>query len=222
MTNANWIDLEGTQAYVAAAEGGGPGVLVLHAWWGLTPMMTRLCDRLAEAGFVALAPDMFQGRTASTIEEAKALGEQRDEAALGAAAEAGLRALGRHPAVRAPKGLGAMGFSLGAAFAGQLSADHPADVFAVVLFYGATLPDFTQARAAYLGHFAEHDAWEEQEWVDKMEGEMRAAGREITLHIYPGAGHWFFEDDRPDAYQPEAAALAWTRTVDFLRQRLEG
>lgn len=222
MTDNNWIDLEGTKAYVTAPSAGGPGVLVLHTWWGLTPMMTRLCDRLAEAGFVALAPDMFQGRTASTIEEAKALEGQRDAAVVVAAAEAGLRGLRAHPAVRAPKGMGVMGFSLGAEFAGQLSADHPADVAAVVLFYGVTLPDFAQARAAYLGHFAEHDEWEEQEWIDKMAAAMRDAGREITLHVYPGTGHWFFEDDRPDAYQPEAARLAWTRTVDFLRERLEG
>lgn len=217
-----WLDVGGARAYRAAPSGGGPGVLVLHAWWGLTPVFTRLCDRLAEAGFAALAPDLYQGRTASTIDEAKALMEQRDEAAMRAAADAGLAALGQHPGVRAPKGLGLIGFSMGAAWATQLSAEHPDEVAAAVLFYGAGEGDFTRARAAYLGHFADPDEWEPLEWVRGMEKDMRAAGREVTLHLYPGAGHWFFEDDRPDAYQPEAAALAWTRTVDFLRQKLEG
>jgi len=220
MSENGWIDLNGAKGYVAAA-GGGPGVLVLHAWWGLTPMFTRLCDRLSGAGFTALAPDLFQGRTASTIEEAEALGKDRDGAAMEAAAEAGLKRLLAHPGVRAPRGVGAIGFSLGAEYAGLLSANHPADVAAVVLFYGATLPDFTQARAAYQGHFAENDEWESPEWIQKMEDAMRAAGREVTLHQYPGAGHWFFEDDRPEAFQPEAAALAWERTIDFLRERLE-
>ncbi len=221
-TQIDWIDLDDARGYVAAPSGGGPGVLVLHAWWGLTPVFTRLCDRLAEAGFEALAPDLYQGRTANTIDEAKALMEQRDGAAMWRRAQAGLKALAGRPDVRAPKGLGLVGFSMGASFAGDLSAAHPEDVAAVVLFYGATLPNFTQARAAYLGHFAEQDEWEEPEWVQKMEDAMRAAGREITLHHYPHTGHWFFEDDRPSAYQPEAAALAWTRTVDFLRQKLEG
>jgi carboxymethylenebutenolidase len=220
-TDHTWPNLDGARAYLAAPAGGGPGVLVLHAWWGLTPVFTRLCDRLAEAGFVALAPDLYQGRTASTIAEAKALMEQRDEAAMQATAEAGLAALGQHPEVRAPKGLGLVGFSMGAAWATQLSAEQPAAVAAVVLFYGAGAGDFVRARAAYLGHFADPDEWEPLEWVRGMENDMRAAGREVTLHLYPGAGHWFFEDDRSDAYQPEAAALAWTRTVAFLRQRLE-
>ena len=65
---------ETNRSYLAVpAAGSGPGVLVLHAWWGLTPFITGLCDRLAEAGFVALAPDLFDGRTAATPAEAEAL-----------------------------------------------------------------------------------------------------------------------------------------------------
>jgi len=221
-TQHDWIDLEDARGYVAAPSGGGPGVLVLHAWWGLTPVFTRLCDRLAEAGFVALAPDLYQGRTANTIDEAKALLKQRDDEAAQAAASAAVETLRQHPAVKAPKGLGAIGFSMGAGWAALLSAQRPADLAAVVLFYGASDADFTKARAAYQGHFAVPDDWEPKEYVDAMEQAMRSAGREVSLHFYPGAGHWFFEDNRPDAYQPEAAALAWTRTLEFLRSHLEG
>src|SRR5260370_21497065 len=59
--------------YRAAPAGGGPGVLVLHAWWGMTEMFTGLCDRLATAGFVALVPDLYGGQTATTIAEAESL-----------------------------------------------------------------------------------------------------------------------------------------------------
>jgi carboxymethylenebutenolidase len=122
-----------------------------------------------------------------------------------------------HPARRG-EGVGAIGFSMGAAWALEL-AWRP-ELRAVTLFYGAGEADFAAARAAFLGHFAADDPWEPQEYVDQMEAAMRAAGREVTLHLYPGAGHWFFEEDRPDAYLPEAAALAWERTLAFLREKL--
>ncbi len=66
-------------AYLAVPDhGSGPGVLVLHAWWGLTEPFRQVCDRLAEAGFVALAPDLYRGKTAATVEEAQALGAALD------------------------------------------------------------------------------------------------------------------------------------------------
>src|SRR5262249_5846595 len=60
--------------YLATPDGGtGPGVVVLHAWWGLTEPFRQVCDRLAEAGFVALAPDLYRGKSATTVEDAEAL-----------------------------------------------------------------------------------------------------------------------------------------------------
>src|SRR5260221_3153251 len=68
------VDGETISAYLAVPEtGSGPGVLVLHAWWGLTQPFRQICHRLAEAGFVALAPDLYHGKTTATIEEAEAL-----------------------------------------------------------------------------------------------------------------------------------------------------
>ncbi len=94
-------------------RGHGPGVLVLHAWWGLTPFFKDVCERLAAEGFVAFAPDRYGGPTAATIEEAEALQQQREdqvrtEAALGASVEF----LSAHEAV-VGEGLGALGFSAG-------------------------------------------------------------------------------------------------------------
>jgi carboxymethylenebutenolidase len=113
-----------------------------------------------------------------------------------------------------------VGFSAGAWWAAQLAAQAPEQVGAVVLCYGTVAADFEQARAAFQGHFGEVDAFEPLEFVQEMEQTMRDAGREVTIHMYPEAGHWFMEADRPDAYAPEAADLAWARTVAFLEEEL--
>lgn len=199
-------------------QGGGPGVLVLHAWWGLTPTFKAVCDRLARAGFVALAPDLYEGRTAGTIAEAEALMEQRDFDAMRATATGALAYLRAHPAAQGYPA-GALGFSMGAAWALFLSSMAPGDIAAAVAFYGSEATDFTAARAAYLGHFAEDDEWEPIEGVRQMEADIRAAGRDVSFFTYPGARHWFVEPDRPE-FDQAAAELAWQRTVSFLHDRL--
>jgi carboxymethylenebutenolidase len=224
---ADVIEFETGQAkghgYLAVpAAGSGPGVLVLHAWWGLTPFFTSVCDRLAAEGFVVLAPDLHDGQTATTAEEAEALvklAEGPNQARTQALATSALAQLRAHPAVRGT-GVGVMGFSFGAAWAITLATQAPQDVAAVVLFYGTYVPDFSETRAVFQGHFAEHDEWEPAEGVQALEAALSSAGREVTFHTYPDTGHWFFESDRPDAFQAEAAALAWARTLDFLRRAL--
>lgn len=203
--------------YLAVPEGGyGPGVLVLHAWWGLTPFFEGVCDRLAAEGFVALAPDRYGGPTARTIDEAMALQRQEDPGRVEAELTAAIDFLGAHDAVTGD-GLATLGFSAGAAWALLLSTLKPRQVKAVVTFYGSWQIDFNDARAAYLGHYAEPDEWEPTEEVRGTEEALRAAGREVTFYTYPDAGHWFFEQDRPDSYNAEAARLAWERTIEFLR-----
>jgi carboxymethylenebutenolidase len=206
--------------YIAIPERGeGPGVLVLHAWWGLNDFFKDLCERLAREGFVAVAPDLYGGTTASTIDEAKRLLSTLNFEETRTKVISTVEYIRDHPAVRG-KGIGAVGFSLGAAWALLLSSLMPEDIAAVVVFYGSEAADFAAARAAYLGHFAGNDEWEPLEGIRQMEADMRAAGREVTFYTYPHAGHWFFESNRPENYDPEAAALAWQRTCDFLQEHL--
>jgi carboxymethylenebutenolidase len=113
-----------------------------------------------------------------------------------------------------------IGFSLGASYALDLAAADPEHIRSVVLFYGTGGGDFSTARAAYLGHFAENDAFEPQPNVDDLEESLRRAGRPVTFYRYPGTGHWFFEPDRIEAYNQAAASLAWERTLTFLRHSL--
>ena len=220
-----WLQIEpsGNRAYLALPDSGsGAGVLVLHAWWGLTSVFTDVCDRLAEAGFVALAPSLYpDGATTDSIAEAEDL-VTRNRGVSDVVEEillTGAEQLRDMPAVRGAR-IGAIGFSLGANWALHLSQVRPGDVDAVVAIYGTDGGDYSTARAAYLGHFGEHDDFEPLEDVRALEDRIRAAGREVTFHVYPGAGHWFVEPNRPDAYDAAAAELVWERTLAFLEARL--
>jgi carboxymethylenebutenolidase len=201
------------------ATGNGRGVLVLHPWWGLNATMRMVCTQLSEAGYVAFAPDLYHGQLATTISEAESLSNALDERQARADSAAALDFLGEH-AAPAGQALAAIGFSLGAYFALDLSATDPDRLRAVVVFYGTRPGDYTASRAAYLGHFAEVDEFESEADVNGLEASLRAAGRPVTFYRYPGTGHWFFEPDRTDAYSPAAATLAWERTLTFLRNAL--
>ena len=202
-------------AYLATPEKGGPGVLVLHAWWGLKPFFKKICDQLAEQGFTALAPDLYQGRLAKTVEEAKALLDQRDNELMGDTVKAAKDYL---VSLNTGKPIGVLGFSMGASWTLQVAANEP-DVSSTVLFYGSDGVDFNQIKAKVLGHFAEVDEWEPLDDVKAMEKDMKAAGVDVTLHLYPNVGHWFVEEDCPE-YDAESAKLAWDRTFEFLHRSL--
>lgn len=87
-----------------------------------------------------------------------------------------------------------------------------------VLFYGTGDGDFRQARATYLGHFAENDPYEPTELVEWLENALKSSGRAATFYRYQGVGHWFFEPDRVEAHNEATAKLAWERTVAFLSE----
>ncbi|OGO30660.1 MAG: dienelactone hydrolase [Chloroflexi bacterium RBG_16_54_11] len=201
--------------------GSGNGVLVLHAWWGLNDTIKSVCDRLAQSGFVAFAPDLYHGKVAHTIPEAEILGSAIDANHLQAEAETleavkylSRRAGGSNPSVAV------VAISLGGYYALHLSEVDPEHIRFVVLFYGTdgnVGGAYKNSRAEYLGHFAENDQFETPSIVDTLEQTLKSAGRRVIFYRYPGTKHWFFEPDRPDAYDPAAASLAWDRTLAFLK-----
>ena len=213
--------------YLAVPEhGSGPGVVVLHAWWGLTEPFRQVCDRLAEAGFMALAPDLYHGKTTSAVEEAQALVEalNQDEQRVRSDITGAVQVLRQHIATHLADGRGMLafiGFSLGGAYALDMSVNMANEIAAVVTFYAAYPGlDYSRASAVYLLHFAEDDPFEPAESVVEMEQALQAAGKPVTFYTYPGTKHWFFEENRPE-YDAEAARLAWERTIEFLHQRLD-
>lgn len=201
------------KAYLA--NGGGPGVLLLHAWWGLKPAFKEMCDHIAAQGYTVLAPDMRDGQIATTIDEAKALMEKSDGDFIGQVvftAKDHLREMTKGK-------IGLVGFSMGAAWALILATATPEQVAALVLFYGNEGVDYSKVTAKVMGHFSDNDEWEPNEFVENTFAEFKKAGVDHTLHIYPGVAHWFMESDCPE-YDSAAAQLAWERTFEFLKKNL--
>jgi len=204
------------RAFIRVPDGSTSGVVVLHAWWGLNDDVMAYADRLADAGFAVLAPDMFRGRVATTVQDAERLSGEGDQVAEGIALAA-VDALGERLGPEAR--LAVLGFSFGAAYA-LLAPSERERLVATVAYYGTYTGDFLKrSRAAVLGHFAESDPFESDDGIAALETLLRDAGRSVTIHRYPGTGHWFAEPSR-DAYRPEAAELAFDRTVAFLREAL--
>lgn len=219
------LDVGGASArlYVAGDFApGAPGVVVLHPWWGLNDDLITYADQLAEAGFAVTAPDMFGGQVASTIEDAKRLSSGAESSDTEPSVESiALAAVDDLAARLGPTSrLGILGFSFGAAYATLIPAERDRLVASVV-YYGVYTGDhLARSSAAVLGHFAETDQFESDEAIAELEEGIKSAGRDVVIHRYPGTGHWFAEPSR-DAYRPEAADLAFERTVAFLRTNLD-
>lgn len=213
------LEAGGTSARLYTAgpgEPGTPGVVVLHPWWGLNEDVIAYADRLAAEGYAIVAPDLFDGQVVSEIDDADRLssGMSQDlgEAITLAAVDSLVERLGPDAA------LAALGFSFGAAWA--IWAPTKRDrLLATVVYYGTWVGSVLgQASTPVLGHFAEDDPYETAETVTEFEQGLNDAGREATIHRYPGTGHWFAEPSR-DAYRADAAELAFERTLAFLNER---
>lgn len=208
----------GTAYLVQPDQGPGPGVLVLHSWWGLTAPVKELCNALADAGFTALAPDLLGGARPDTGAEAQFLLEAADmnaTAGLVISSAHELRARSRAP--EAP--IGALGFSMGASWAYWLSARLPGSVQAVTAYYGTQTIEFDDAEASYLVHIAEADTIAHADDTNETLAFLGLAGRPFTVHHYEGASHFFAERGAAN-FDEAAAALAWDRTLAFFTAEL--
>lgn len=205
--------------YLALPESGrGPGVVVLHAWWGRNTFIVNLCDRLATEKFVALAPDLYDGKITTSIDTAETYVNELDGHRARSTTAAAIDYLASQPSVSSAK-VAVMGFSLGASFAVDATTLRPDQVAAAVVFYGTAEAPSEPTGAVLQGHFADTDVFEPTEQVRSFESALRAAGHDPTFHTYPATRHWFMETDRPE-FNAEAAAAAWDRATVFLRSTL--
>lgn len=153
-----------TPAYLSFPEtNSGPGVVVIQDWWGLTDHVRDVTDRIADAGFVALAPDLYHGEVTRSPDDAR------------------------------------------------------------VDFYGAHSKaslDPARLQVPLLAHFGREDPIVKRGDAAALAGAPSAAGKFVDAYYYDAARHAFFNDTRPSAYNPAAAALAWDRTLAFLRDAL--
>lgn len=210
--------------YLALPAGGsGPGVIVIQEWWGLTDHIVKVSDRLAAEGFVALAPDLFGGRTTHDADEAGELMSQLPVAKAAQDLAGAVDFLLGHEAVTSDK-VGAVGFCMGGGFVLMLAAQQGDKIAAAVPFYGvgeAVPSQYSGLRAAVQGHYGEDDPMYPAASARALEQQIREeSGAEVEFFYYP-AGHAFHNDENLiGTYDPESAALAWERSVRFLKDRL--
>ena len=208
-----------SRGYLSApTSSDGPGVIVLQEWWGLVGHIKAVADRFANAGYTALAPDLYHGESADSPDEAgklmMALNIERAAKDLQGACDF---LAGRSSGER----LGVVGFCMG----GQLAlyaATQDSRIGACVDFYGIhpnVKPDFSRLKAPVLGLFAEKDGFVNKEAVEALDQALGAVGAERELHTYPGVDHAFFNDER-EVYDRAAAEDAWSRVTRFFHAHL--
>ena len=211
-----------TNGYLATPKTAtGPGVVVIQEWWGLVDHIKDVCDRFAAEGFAALAPDLYHGQIAKSPDEAgkMMMALRIDEAEKDL--KGAIDYLLAHAATSSSK-VGTVGFCMGGALS-LYAASKNENVGACVVFYGGhpnVKPDLHNLKSPVLGIFGERDGFVSPAVVHELEGKLNELGKSFEYHIYPGADHAFFNDARPEVYNAEAAADAWTRTVEFLQKNL--
>jgi len=203
------------------SSGSGIGVMVIQEWWGVVPHIASVVDRLADAGFVTLAPDLYRGVNTTEPDEAGKLMMGLKVAEAGEDIAAAADFLIRRPELTSAK-LGIVGFCMGGGLAllGPTVTPH---VFAASAFYPAMpWPEYSPTWANYAGrtalvHQAESDIPSTGDSIASYAKDIRGHGGDAIVETYLGTEHAFFNDDRPEVYNAEAAALGWERTLGLFR-----
>jgi carboxymethylenebutenolidase len=222
-TNVTFKAKSGADATGALAEPSGsgkaPSLVLIQEYWGINDHIRSLADRLANEGFLVVAPDLYHGTIAKDASEAGKLMTELDtfqavQEIAGAADYLKAHARGNGK-------VGVIGFCLGGALS-FASACHVEGLSAVVPFYGippAEKVDYAKVTAPILAHFAKNDEWATVARAEEIKKQIDARGASMQLEIYD-AGHAFVNDTRPEAYDEKSAKLAWQRTIDFLKTHL--
>lgn len=206
-----------TRGYLASAGTGNPGVVVIQEWWGLNDQICGVVDRLARAGFNALAPDLFEGTVTAKRDEASHLMDGLD---FSDATHQDIRGAVLHLKSLSGK-VAALGFCMGGALT-VAAAVHVPQIDASVCFYGLPPKEFAdpaKIRMPVQGHFAKKDDWITPEKVEEFEAALKRGGAKYEIHRYDAA-HAFFNEHNEGQYDVRSAKLAWERTIRFLHANL--
>jgi len=221
----NRPDGQSVNGYLAEpAQAGAPGIVVIQEWWGLNDQIRGVADKLAAAGYRALVPDLYRGKSALEANEARHLMEGLN---FGDAAGQDIRGAVQHLKATGSRKAGVTGFCMGGALT-LLAAVHVPETDAGVVWYGYPPLEYVDAakiRAPLMAHWATDDAAFAYSNVATLEGKLRAAGVKLEFHSYD-CKH-AFANETADAknlpflkYDATAAALAWQRTMDFFARHL--
>jgi carboxymethylenebutenolidase len=227
MAETVWFKSNGNMAsgYLATpAAGSGPGVLVIQEWWGVDASLKQMADRLAAAGFVALAPDLYHGEVAGHTEMDKAAHLMNSMPPDRAAKDmsGAIDYLAGHKAVTS-KSVGVVGFCMGGMLSFLIAANRPDKVKAIVPFYGfpqgAAEPDWTKMTAEVSGHMAENDNFFPPTAAHSLEAKLRGLGKKVTMTVHPGTGHAFMGPHNAlGTLNEKLAAQIWPEAISFLQK----
>ncbi len=200
----------------------GPGLVLIQEWWGLVDHIKSLADRFAAAGFVTLAPDLYHGEATKSPDKA---GKMLMALNIGKASD-DMQSAGDYLLAMdevTPKKVGILGFCMGGQLALYAATEHPKTFSACVDFYGIhpnAQIDPHKLQVPVLAHFGKSDGLVVNGDAPALVKSVSDAGKFIDTYYYD-AGHAFFNDTRPEAYDARSAELAWDRTLAFLRDSLK-
>ena len=201
-----------------------PGIVVIQEWWGLDDQIKEVANRLAGAGYRALVPDLYRGKLALEAHEAEHL---MNDLNFGDAASQDIRGAVQYLKATGSAKVAVTGFCMGGALT-VLSACFVPELDATVVWYGNPPAEFVDAKnitKPMMGHWSMQDEFFSPASVDELEQKLKLAGVEHEFHRYD-AKHAFANpqsDSRglaPLQYHPQAAELAWKRSLEFLKKHL--
>lgn len=201
-----------------SADTSMPAIIVIHEWWGLNDQVRGEAQKLAHEGYLAIAVDLYRGRTAKDRDEAHQLSRGLPE-------DRALRDLKGAFAWLAARddvdSIGVIGWCMGGGQALSLAISEPG-LAGVVVYYGRLPSDsdsLAKIRAPVIGFYGEEDKGIPVADVKVFEKTLRDLGRDVEAHLYPGAGH-AFANAEAESYRADAARDAWEKTLKFLKKHL--
>lgn len=212
-----------TMGFLARPKEAGrySAVIVIQEIFGLVDHIKDVANRLAREGHVALAVDLFEGKTISKLEEGRSLREKLTEERILADLDGGFNFLKTLSYVD-PKHIGSIGFCMGGGFS-LLLACHNRELAAAVVFYGrnpSPIGLLKNIQCPILGNYAGADLAITEADINLLKQTLTKYGKVFDVKVYPEAPHGFFNDTR-ESYRPEAAKDAWGRTLKFYNRYLE-
>jgi carboxymethylenebutenolidase len=218
----NFNGVSGSGYLALPKSAGAQAVIVIQEWWGLVPHIKEVVDRLASEGFVAYAPDLYHGQVANEPDVARKLlmELELDQAAQELKSAAGY--LLELPEVSS-KSVGTLGFCMGGALA-IWSATICEEISSAVGYYPGQSwerhnPPWENMKSKRVQmHCSEGDGTSKASSIVEAITKITAAGGFVEAFDYPNTLHAFFNDDRPEVFNKEAAELSWNRTIEFLKQ----
>jgi carboxymethylenebutenolidase len=199
-----------------------PAVIVIHENRGLQPHIMDVNRRMAKEGFLSLAPDGLSplgGTPDDDVNKAMAMIRELNSEQTTKNFVAAVKYLETHPLSNGK--VGCTGFCWGGAMTNQVAVNAPT-LKAAVPYYGRqpVVEDVAKIKAPIMAHYAENDPGIDQ-GIPAFEEALKKANIEYKIFTYPGTQHAFNNDTNPDRYNEQAAKLAWKRTVDFLKEKLQ-